>query len=210
MTDIDRAISRLFVPSENGLDYYPFGFDKPGYRADAALIEDAARIERGGPQRALIGVGGIGILLYVILPKIAEVHLELVGVANSPVIRIAIALPLLAVVYLVVMARRRHLLRVLLIDRRAGRPALTARAILAHRARHWRMTPWFSRIAMFVAIPFAAIAMALYAAQRASQTDGLAPWEAGLAAAIAVGLVGLYGFLVYRVMSFRAVAPDKK
>ena len=210
MTDIDRAISRLFVPSDNGLDYHPFGLNKTGYRADAALIEDAARIERGGSQRALIGVGGIGILLYVTLPKIAEVHPEFVAVANSPIIRIAIALPLLAMVYLLVMARRRHLLRVLLIDRRAGRPALTPAAILAHRARHWRMTPWFSRTAMFVAIPFAALAMALYAAQRGSQTDVLAPWEAGLAVAIAVGLVGLYGFLIYRVMSFRAVAPDKK
>jgi hypothetical protein len=208
MTDIDRAISRLFVPSDNGFDYYPFGFDRPGYRADGALIEDAARIERSGSQRALFGIGGVGILLYVILPKAAEVHPELIAVANSPIIRIAIALPLLAVVYLVVMARRRHLLRALLIDRRAGAPALTPPAILAHRARHWRTTPWFSRSAMFVAIPLAALAMALYAAQRGSQSDGLAPWEAGLAAMIAIGLVGLYGFVIYRVMSFRSVAPD--
>jgi hypothetical protein len=210
MTDTDRAISRLFVPSSEGLDYYPFGFGEPGYRADGAIVEDAARIERSGSQRALIGIAAVGILLYIILPKIAEAHPELIALANSPIIRIAVGLPLLAAVYLVVMVRRRRLLRALLIDRRAGRPPLTPAAALAHRARYWRMTPWFSRVAMFVAIPLAAIAMALYAAQRASQTDGLAPWEAGLAAVFAIGLVGLYGFLVYRVMSFRAVAPDRK
>jgi hypothetical protein len=68
------------------------------------------------------------------------------------------------------------------------------------------MTPWFSRIAVLIGIPLAAIAMALYAAQRAAQVDTLASWEAGLAAGFAVALVALYGFVVYRVMSFRGVA----
>jgi hypothetical protein len=48
--------------------------------------------------------------------------------------------------------------------------------------------------------------MALYVAQRAAQVDATAPWEAGLAAGFTVALVALYGFVVYRVMSFRGVA----
>src|SRR5438552_517204 len=44
MPDIDRAVTRLFVPREGGgWDYYPFGFAKPGYRADTALVEESLR-----------------------------------------------------------------------------------------------------------------------------------------------------------------------
>jgi hypothetical protein len=207
MTDIDRAISRLIIPrSGGGWDYYPFGFAKPGYRIDAALLEDAVRIERAGPARALIGIGAIAVLLYILLPKLAEVHPELIALANSPVIRLAVAVPLLALVYFLVMVRRRLLLRKHLAGRIAQGPPLSAAAILARRAQSWRETPWFSRMAAFAAIPLGALAMALYASHRAGQADGLAPWEAGLAAGFAVGLVALYGLLIYRVMSFSAAA----
>ena len=109
MTDIDRAVARLFVPRENGFDYYPFGFDKPGYRVDRELLDEAVRIERSGSQRALAGVGGVALLLYFVLPNVALAHPELVPVANSAIIRIAIAIPLLALIYVLVMLRRRRL-----------------------------------------------------------------------------------------------------
>ena len=208
MPDIDRATSRLFIPSDDGgWDYYPFGFKKPGYRVDVALLEEAVRIERSGPRRALIGIGVIAILLYMVLPNLAEVHPELIALANSPVIRLAVAVPLLALVYLLVMARRRSLLRKLLAGRIAQGPPLAPSAILARRAKTWRATPRFSRIAMFTGIPVAALAMALYASQRAGQADALAGWEAGLAAIFAVALVALYGFVIYRVLSFRGAGP---
>ncbi len=204
-------MSRLFIPRDDGAwDYYPFGFKKPGYRADARLVGDAARIERSGSQRALIGVASVGILLYMVLPNLAETHPGIIALANSPIVRIAVALPLLVAVYLVVMVRRRLLLRSLLGDRIAQRPPLSAAALLMRRAQYWRMTPWFSRIALVIGIPLAAIAMALYAAQRAAQVDAMAPWEAGLAAGFAVALVALYGFVVYRVMSFRGVASTSE
>ena len=50
--------------------------------------------------------------------------------------------------------------------------------------------------------------MTLYATERAGQGAALAPWEAGLAGGFALALVGLYGFLIYRVMSFRGVGSD--
>jgi hypothetical protein len=130
--------------------------------------------------------------------------------ANSPVFRLAVAVPPLALVYFLVMARRRLLLRKLLASRIAQAPPLAAAAILARRAQNWRSIPWFSRIAMFIGIPLVTVAMALYAAQRAAQVDTLAPWEAGLAAGFAVALVALYGFVVYRVMSFRGVASTRE
>jgi hypothetical protein len=211
MTDIDRAILRLLIQgNDGGWDYYPFGFKKPGYRTNAALLDEVVRIERGGPKRALIGIAAIAILLYVVLPNLAATHPQLVPLANSPIIRLAVAVPLLALVYLVVTIRRRFLLRGLLADRIAQRPPLSAAAILARRAQYWRMTPWFSRIAMFIGIPLVTVAMALYAAQRAAQVDAMAPWEAGLAAGFAVALVTLYGFIVYRVMSFRGVASTRE
>jgi hypothetical protein len=211
MTDVDRAISRLIIRgNDGGWDYYAFGFNKPGYRIDAALIDKAARIERGGSRRALIGIGIIAILLYSVLPNLAEAHPGLIPLANSPIIRIAIALPLLAVVYLAAMARRRMLLRELLAGRIAQRPPLSTAAILAYRAQSWRATPWFSRMAAFVAVPLAALAMALYAAHRAGQPDALAPWEAGFATGFAVALVALYGGVIYLVMSFRQVASGGK
>jgi len=204
MPDIDRAISRLFIPGDDGgWDYYPFGFKKPGYRVDAVLLDEAVRIERSGSRRALVGIAIVAILLYSVLPNLAEVHPSLIPPANSPIIRLAIALPLLALVYLTVMARRRLLLRGLLAGRIAQRPPLSPAAILAQRARNWRATPWFSRIAMFTCLPLGALAMALYSLQRAGQADALAGWEASLAAGFAVALVALYGFVVYRVMSFR-------
>ena len=67
MTDIDRAILRLLIQgNDGGWDYYPFGFKKPGYRTDAALLDEVVRIERGGPKLALIGIAAIAILLYIV------------------------------------------------------------------------------------------------------------------------------------------------
>ena len=209
MTDIDRAVARLFVPRENGFDYYPFGFDKPGYRVERELLDEAVRIERSGSQRALAGIGGVALLLYFVLPNIALAHPELVPVANSAIIRIAIAIPLLALIYALVMLRRRRLLAILLLDRKARSEPLTPAAILAHRAASWRMSWRVGRIGMFVMIPLAALAMALFAGQRLPQQDALALWEGGLAALYAIGLVALYGFLIYRVLSFRAAKPGK-
>jgi hypothetical protein len=209
MTDIDRAVARLFVPREHGFDYYPFGFDKPGYRVDRELLDEAVRVERSGSQRALAGVGGVALLLYFVLPNIALAHPGLVPVANSAIIRIAVAIPLLALIYALVMQRRRRLLAMLLLDRKARAEPLAPAAALAHRAIYWRMTPLFSRVAMFVMVPFAALAMALFAGQRLPQQDALASWEGGLAALYAVALVAFYGFLIYRVLSFRAVKPVK-
>jgi hypothetical protein len=209
MTDIDRAVARLFVPRDNGFDYYPFGFDKPGYRVDRELLDEAVRIERSGSQRALAGVGGVALLLYFVLPNMALAHAALVPVANSAIIRIAIAIPLLVLIYFLVMQRRRRLLAVLLLDRKARAEPLAPSEILAHRAIYWRMTPRLAQIAMFVMIPLAALAMGLFAGQRLPQQDALAPWEGGLAALYAIGLVALYGFLIYRVLSFRAAKQDK-
>ena len=209
MTDIDRAVARLFVPRENGFDYYPFGFDKPGYRVDRELLDEAVRIERSGSQRALAGVGGVALLLYFVLPNIAIAHPALVPVANSAIIRIAIAIPLLALIYALVMLRRRRLLAILLLDRKARSEPLKPAEILAHRAASWRTSWRVGRIGMFVMVPLAALAMALFAGQRLPQQDALAPWEGSLAALYAVGLVALYGFLIYRVLSFRAVKPGK-
>ncbi len=207
MSDADRAISRLFVLRGDGsCDYYPLGFKKPGYRVDTALLDEAVRIERGGSKRALIGIGIIALLLYSVLPNMAKGHPWLALVTNSPIIRLGLALPLLAAVYLVVMAQRRQTLQNLFRHRAATSPPLSAEAILARRAQNWRATPRFSRIAMFIALPLAALAMGLYASHRIGQPDALAPWEAALAGTFAVGLVAIYGFAVYRVMSFRRVA----
>src|SRR5262249_53757846 len=145
-----------------GWDYHPFGFDKPGYRVDPTLLEEAVRIERSGSQRALAGIAIVALLLYVVLPNVAQAHPALIPLANSPIIRLAIAIPLVAVIYLLVMARRRGLLKVLLLDRMAKSPALTPAAIRAQRASHWQATPVFSRIAIFLSIPLGALAMALY------------------------------------------------
>ena len=210
MTDIDRAVARLFVPREHGFDYYPFGFEKPGYRVDRELLDEAVRIERSGSQRALAGVGGVALLLYLVLPNIALTHPAMVPVANSAIIRIAIAIPLLALIYALVMQRRRRLLAVLLLDRKAKAEPLTPAAALAHRAKYWQMTPRLARIAMFVMVPLAALAMGLFAGQRLPQQDALAPWEGGLAALYAIGLVAHYGFLVYRVMAFRTAKSGKE
>jgi hypothetical protein len=210
MPDVERAIGRLFVPRQEGIAYYPFGLEKPGYLVDRQLIEDSTAVERSGSQRALIGVAGVALLLYIILPNIATVHPAVLPTATSSVIRIAIAIPLLAVVYTLVMWRRRRLLKVVLLDRKAKMPPLTPAEALAHRALYWRMTPRFSRIAMFVLVPLAALAMALFAAQRLQQSDALAPWEGGLAAFYALALVALYGFLIYRVMAFRSVKYEKE
>ncbi|HYV87776.1 MAG TPA: hypothetical protein VFA91_04305, partial [Candidatus Polarisedimenticolia bacterium] len=128
--------------------------------------------------------------------------------ANSAIIRIAIAIPLLGLIYALVMLRRRRLLAILLLDRKARSEPLSAAEALAHRAASWRMTPLFSRVAMFVLVPLAALAMALFAGQRLPQPDALAQWEGFLAALYAIGLVALYGFLVYRVMAFRAAKPE--
>jgi len=204
MSDIDRAIARLIIPREGGgWDYYPFGFKKPGYRVDPALLEDAVRIERSGPPRALIGIGAIAALLYILLPNLAEVRPALIALANSPVIRLAVAVPLLALVYFLVMVRRRSLLGKLLAGRIAQAPPLATAAILARRAQSWRAIPRFSRVAMIIAIPLAAAALGFYAAQRVGQVDALAGWEAGLAAICAAALIALYGFVIYRVLSFR-------
>jgi len=208
MPDIERAIARLFVPRKEGMAYYPFGLDKPGYLVDRQLLEDSATIERSGSQRALLGVALVGLLLYIVLPNIAAVHPAMLPVATSPILRIAIAIPLLVIIYALVMWRRRRLLKVLLLDRKAKMPALTAAEALAHRASYWQMTPRVARIAMFVLVPLAALAMALYAGQRIRQTDALAPLESALAVLFAVALVALYGFLIYRVMSFRSVKSD--
>jgi hypothetical protein len=205
MSDTDRAISRLFVPRKDGFDYYPFGFKRSGYPADGTLFEDSTTIERSGSRFALIGVGLIALLLYVILPNLAEVHPALIPLANSPIIRLTIALPLVALVYLAVMLRRRALLSQLLAGRAATSLPLSPQAILIRRAENWRMIPWFSRVAMFIAVPLAALAMALYAGQRMDQAGPLAPWEASLAVLFALALVALFGFLVYRAMSFRGV-----
>ena len=211
MTDIDRAISRLIIPgSGGGWDYYPFGFKKPGHRIDTALLDEAVRIERSGSKRALIGIGIVAILLYSVVPNLAAIHLWLIPLANSPIIRLAVAIPLLVLIYVAVMVRRRILLRALLADRLAQRVPLAPAAILAHRAQYWRRTPWFSRVAMFIAIPLGALAMILYASQRAGQADDLAPWEAGFAAGFAIALIAIYGLLIYRVMSFRGVARTGK
>jgi hypothetical protein len=207
MTDIDRAVARLFVPREHGFDYYPFGFDKPGYGVDRELLDEAVRIERGGSQRALAGVGSVALLLYFVLPNIAMAHPSLVPIANSAIIRIAIAIPLLALIYALVMLRRRRLLAILLLDRKARSEPLSAAEALAHRAQSWRMTPLYSRVAMFVLVPLAALAMALFAGQRLPQQDALAQWEGSLAVLYAIGLIALYGFLIYRVMAFRAEKP---
>jgi hypothetical protein len=204
MPDIDRAVSRLVVPREGGgWDYYPFGFTKAGYRVDHVLLEESLRIERSGSQRALLGIGIIALLLYIVLPNLALTHPALTPLANSPIIRLALAIPLVALVYFLVMARRRMLLRAVLLDRMAKSPPLAPADILARRASQWRATPWFSRIAIFSCLPLGALALALYAAQRLSQMDALAGWESGLAAALAVGLVALYGFVIYRVLTFQ-------
>jgi hypothetical protein len=210
MTDIDRAISRLFVPDGEGFNHFPFGFKRPGYRADERLVEEAVRVERGGSNQALIGVGLVAVLLYGLLPKLAEVHPGLAPLANSPIIRLALAVPLLAMIYLGVMIRRRRLMAGLLAGRAATCPPLAPSAVLCHRAQYWRTTPWYSRLAMFLAIPLIALVLMFYAAARAAGGDGLGAWEAVLAAGFAVALVGLYGFLVYRVMSFRRARSDKK
>jgi hypothetical protein len=211
MTDIDRAIARLIIPgTAGGWNYHPFGFKQPGYRVDPALLEEAVRIERSGPARALIGIGAIAALLYIVLPNLAEVRPALIALANSPVIRLAVAVPLLALVYFLVMARRRMMLQKLLAGRMAQAPPLAPAAILARRVQNWRAIPLFSRIAMFVAIPLGALAMALYAAQRAVQVDGLAACEAGLATVFAVALVALYGWLIYRAMSLRGAGRTEK
>jgi len=204
MPDIDRAVTRLFVPREGGgWDYYPFGFAKPGYRADTTLVEESLRIERSGSQRALLGIGVIALLLYIVLPNLALSHPGLIPVANSPIIRLALAIPLVALVYFLVMARRRMLLRAVLLDRMAKSPPLSPADILARRASQWRAIPWFSRIAILACLPLGALALALYGIQRLGQTDALAGWESGLAAALAIGLVALYGFVIYRVLSLR-------
>ena len=150
MSDIERAIARLFVPRKEGMGYYPFGLDKPGYLVDRQLLDDSAAVERSGSQRALLGVAFVGLLLYIVLPNIAAVHPAVLPIATSPIIRIAIAIPLLVIIYALVMWRRRRLLKVLLLDRKAKMPALTAAEALAHRAAYWQMTPRFARIAMFV------------------------------------------------------------
>jgi len=209
MPDVERAIARLFVPRQEGMAYYPFGLDKPGYLVDGQLMEDSAAIERSGSQRALLGIAGIALLLYIVLPNIATAHPAWLPIATSSIIRIAIAIPLLALTYLLVMARRRHLLKILLLDRKAKMPPLTPDEALAHRAAHWQMTPRFSRIAMFVLVPLAASAMAAYAAQRFGGADALALWEGSLAALYAVALLVLYGFIVLRVLSFRAAKSGK-
>jgi len=209
MPDVERAIARLFVPRKEGTAYYPFGLEKPGYLVDEQLIEDSAALERSGSQRALLGVCGIALLLYVILPNIAKAHPGLLPIASSSILRIAIAVPLLVLTYLLVMARRRRLLKVLLLDRKAKMPPLTPDEALAHRAAHWRMTPPFSRIAMFVLVPLAALAMVAYAFQRLGQGDALASWETGFAALFALALIVLYGFTIRRVLSFRAAKSGK-
>ncbi len=209
MPEVERAIARLFVPRKEGTVYYPFGLEKPGYLVDEQLIEDSAAVERSGSQRALLGIAGIALLLYVILPNIAKAHPGLLPTASSSIIRIAIAIPLLALTYLLVMARRRRLLKILLLDRKAKMPPLTPEEALAHRAAHWQMTPRFSRIAMFVLVPLAALAMAAYAFQRFGQSDALAPWETGLAALFTLALIVFYGFSIKRVLSFRAIKPGK-
>src|SRR5579871_5380072 len=125
MPDVERAIARLFVSRKEGTAYYPFGLEKPGYLVDEQLIGDSAALERSGSQRALLGICGIALLLYVILPNIAKAHPALFPIASSSIIRIAIAIPLLALTYLLVMARRRRLLKILLLDRKAKMPPLT-------------------------------------------------------------------------------------
>src|SRR5262249_40449897 len=147
---------------------------------DRQLVEDSATIERSGSQRALIGIAGVAALLYIVLPNMATVHPAMLPIATSSIIRIAIAIPLLVIIYALVMWRRRRLLKVLLLDRKARVPPLTLAEALAHRALYWRMSPRFSRIAMFVLVPLAALAMALFAVQRLKQSDALAPWEGGL------------------------------
>ena len=209
MPDGERAIARNFVPRPEGMAYYPFGLEKPGYLVDKQLLDDSVAIERSGSQRAFLGVAGIALLLYMILPNIAAVHPGMVPIATSSIIRIAIALPLLVVIYSLVMMRRRRLLKVLLLDRKAKMPPLSAKEALAHRALHWRMTPLFTRVAMFVLVPLAALAMALYASKRLQQGDNLAPWDGYLACLYAVGLVALYGFLIYRALAYKAVETGK-
>ena len=209
MPEVERAIARLFVPRQEGMTYYPFGLEKPGYLVDGQLMEHSAAIERSGSQRALLGIAGIALLLYIVLPNIATAHPAWLPIATSSIIRIAIAIPLLALTYLLVMARRRHLLKILLLDRKARMPPLTAEEALAHRAAHWQLTPRFSRLAMFVLVPLAALAMAAYAVQRFGRADALAPWESGLAALYAVALLVLYGFIVRRALSFRAAKSGK-
>ncbi len=204
MPDVERAIARNFVPRPEGMAYYPFGLEKPGYLVDKQLLDDSVAIERSGSQRALLGVAGVALLLYVILPNVAAAHPGLAPTASSSIIRIAIAIPLLAAIYALVMVRRRRLLKVLLLDRKAKMPPLSAREALAQRALYWRMTPRFSRIAMFVLVPLAALAMALYAGKRLQQSDALAPWDGYLACLYAVALVALYGFLIYRAIAYRA------
>jgi hypothetical protein len=209
MPEVERAIARLFVPRQEGMAYYPFGLQKPGYLVDGQLMEDSAAIERSGSQRALIGIATIALLLYIVLPNIATAHPDWLPVATSSIIRIAIAVPLLALTYVLVMVRRRRLLKILLLDRKAKMPPLTAEDALAHRAAYWQMTPRFSRIAMFVLVPLAALAMAAYSVQRFGRADALATWESGLAALYAVALIVLYGFLVRRALSFRAAKSGK-
>lgn len=209
MPEVERAIARLFVPRPEGMAYYPFGLEKPGYLLDAQLVEDAAAVERSGSQRALLGIGGIALLLYIVLPNIATAHPAWLPIATSSIIRMAIAIPLLALTYLLVMARRHRLLRILLLDRKAKMLPLTKEEALAHRAAFAQMTPRYSRIAMFVLVPLAAFAMAAYAFQRFGRADALAPWESGLAALYALAVLVFYGFLVRRELSFRAAKPGK-
>lgn len=209
MPEVERAIARLFVPRPEGMAYYPFGLDNPGYLLDAQLVEDAAAIERSGSQRALLGIGGIALLLYIILPNIATAHPAWLPIATSSIIRIAIAIPLLALTYVLVLARRRRLLKILLLDRKAKMPPLTPEEALAHRAAYWRMAPLYARIAMFVLVPLAAVAMVAYAFQRFDRADALAPWECTLAGLYALALLVLYGFLVRRALSFRTVKSGK-
>jgi hypothetical protein len=210
MSDVDRAISRLFVPRGDGaFDYFPFGFKKPGYRMNAALFDEALRIERAVSRRALVAILVLGGLLYVALPELAGLDPWLALAASSPIIQLAAALPVLAAIYLFLMAERRQTLRDLLRGETTASAPLSADEIAMRRAADWRATPWFSKLAMLAVTPFVAIALAIYAYGHAGQTDGLARAEAGLAALMALGVAALYLFVVGRAIGFHRHRPTQ-
>jgi hypothetical protein len=181
-------------------DYFPHGQDRPGYRLTERNRQWIVEIERAFLLQSLVGFAAVLAAVYFGAQYIDDRQPGFSIYADSWVLRLGVAVPLVALVYRFLSRIRRSQVDRLLEQAPPERPRLATSDAGSHFARRWVEMSIGRRLLVLLGAPVLVLLLTLAGVARSMAADPVAQYETivlgGFAAAVGLGYVLLLAKLV--------------
>jgi hypothetical protein len=180
-------------------DYFPDGQDRPGYRLTERNRQWIVEIERAFLLQTLVGFAAVLAGIYFGAQYLDDRQPGLAVYADSWVLRLGAAVPLMALVYRFLGRIRRGQITRLLEQAPPERPRMATEEG-SHFARRWVEMSVGRRLVILLGAPVLALLLGFDALARSAGVDAVAQYETavlgGFAAIVALGYVWLLAKLI--------------